>query len=192
MGRAKCVPPGEGRRGYVKTPGFVSSCTVTHGNGLALRRLQGRVCFTSVFTSPPKVVYVCLFVPTLRFRRPFTLPSCRIRAAVVARPSCPRHAPCRVLDVEANCAGSAETSSRRTKRPRWLLFKRCHRPAAPESLPAGCVKRDVYARTLRPTLRARMPELQTMREACCASMGAVSIAVTTRLPCFSFLFGIPR
>lgn len=105
----------------------VSACTVTHGNGRGLRRLQGRACFTSVFTSSPKVVYVCLFVPTLRLRRywPFTFPPCRIRAPVVAHPSCSRHAPSRVIDGldEANC--SAETSSRRTKRPRWLLFKRC-------------------------------------------------------------------
>lgn len=153
MGRAKCAPQGEGlckdtRLGLAQ--GYVSSCTVTHGNGRGPRRLQGRDFYLRFYFASERGVRtgpLCVAAAGFRQYWPFTLLPRLLRAAVTARPSRSRHAPSlspHGLD-DANFAGSAEASSGCTKRPRWLLFKRGRRQAA--SLPACCVKRDVYANT---------------------------------------------
>lgn len=143
MGRAKCVPQGEGSRGYVKTPGLVSRKATSRR--VPLRMGTGGVRDASKadlrsYLASERGVRAPLCVAAVRFRWPFTFLACRLRAAVIARPSCSPRAPSKAWTT-------------RTEGPRSLLFKRRRRQASP--LPVCC---DLKRGTL--TLR---PELQTMR-----------------------------
>lgn len=148
MGRAKCTPQGEGlckdtRLGLAQ--GYVSSCTVTHGNGRGPRRLQGRGFYLRFYFASERGVRTGpLCVAAAGFRRywPFTSPPSRGYSSPFVPAS-------RAL-LEPSMAWTTRTSLAPLKRRR--AAQKGHvgfssRDAAAASLPACCVNRDVYANT---------------------------------------------